>query len=39
VEDGGGFGGSRGDEIKLGSGGDCDKEVDGAVNGNVFYPC
>jgi hypothetical protein len=39
VEEGGGFGGSKGGEIELGSGGDCDKEADGAANGSDFYPC
>jgi hypothetical protein len=39
VEEGGGFGGSRGGEIEIGGGGDCDKEVAGAANGNAFYPC
>jgi len=39
VEEGGGFGGSRGGEIDLGSGGDYYKEVAGAANGNAFYSC
>ena len=40
VEEGGSFGGSRGGEIELGSGGDCYKEVAGAANGNPWtYSC